>query len=196
MMQTDAIKLLALETLQSPRSAAKKIMDLWLSRDVLWTALILVAALNSIIFGVSLLTEDVSQLPGFMRNPVTFFFIVAGVQVLSVHGFYWAGRAIGGRGDLGELLSLLVWLQALQLAAQGVMFVVTLVAPGIGQILSLVVSVMALWITVNFITEALRLPTLMHGVGVIIMAAVGIAFGLMILIGLIGIGAMGVSPNV
>lgn len=195
-MQTEAIKLLVLETVQSPRTAAKKIMDLWLSRDVLWTALVLVAALNSIIFGLSLLTEDVSQLPGFMRNPVTFFFIIAGVQVISVHGFYWAGRAIGGQGDLGELLSLLVWVQALQLAGQAVLFVVTILAPGIGQILSMVFSIVALWITVNFITEALRLPSVMHGVGVIILSAVGIAFGLMILIGLIGIGAMGVSPNV
>lgn len=195
-MYRDALKSLALETLQSPRSAAQKIMDLWLSRDVLWTALILVAVLNSILFGLSLLAEDVSQLPSFMRNPVTFFFIIAGVQVMSVHGFYWAGRAIGGQGDLGELLSLLVWLQALQLAAQAVLFIATIISPGIGELLSLAVSVMALWITVNFITEALRLPTLMHGVGVIVLAAVGVAFGLMILIGLIGVGAMGVSPNV
>lgn len=195
-MQQDALKSLALETLQSPRSAAQKIMNLWLSRDILWTALILVAVLNSIIFGVSLLAEDVSQLPGFMRNPVTFFFIIAGVQVMSVHGFYWAGRAIGGKGDLGELLSLLVWVQALQMAAQLVLFVASIISPGIGQLLSLLVSVMALWITVNFITEALRLPTLLHGVGVIVLAAVGVAFGLMILIGLIGMGTIGVSPNV
>jgi len=195
-MQADVLKPLALETLRSPRSAAQKIMDLWLSRDVLWTALVLVAVLNSILFGLSLLSEDVSQLPSFMRNPVTFFFIVAGVQVMSVHGFFWAGRALGGQGDLGELLSLLVWLQALQLAAQGVLFVATILSPGIGDLLSLAVSGMTLWITVNFITEALRLPTLMHGAGVIVLAAVGIAFGLMILIGLIGVGAMGVTPNV
>jgi len=195
-MQQDALKDLALETLQSPRSAAQKIMNLFLGRDVLWTALVLVAVLNSIIFGISILTEDVSQLPSFMRNPISFFFIIAGVQVMSVHGFYWAGRAIGGQGDLGDLLSLLVWLQALQMAAQAVLFVVTIVAPTIGQLLSLGVSGMALWITVNFITEALRLPTLLHGVGVIVLAAVGVAFGLMMLIGLIGMGAMGVSPNV
>jgi len=195
-MQQDALKDLALETLQSPRSAAQKIMNLFLGRDVLWTALILVAVLNSIIFAVSILTEDVSQLPSFMRNPISFFFIIAGVQVMSVHGFYWAGRAIGGQGDLGELLSLLVWLQALQMAAQAVLLVVTMVAPTIGQLLSLGISGMALWITVNFITEALRLPTLLHGVGVIVLAAIGVAFGLMMLIGLIGMGAMGISPNV
>ncbi|MEP3440124.1 MAG: YIP1 family protein [Sulfitobacter sp.] len=195
-MQQDALKDLALETLQSPRSAAQKIMNLFLGRDVLWTALVLVAVLNSIIFGISILTEDVSQLPSFMRNPISFLFIIAGVQVMSVHGFYWAGRAIGGQGDLGDLLSLLVWLQALQMAAQAVLFVVTIIAPTIGQLLSLGVSGMALWITVNFITEALRLPTLLHGVGVIVLAAVGVAFGLMMLIGLIGMGAMGVSPNV
>lgn len=195
-MNRDALGALVVETLQSPRTAAKQIMDMWLSRDILWTALILLAAINSIIFGISLLMNDTSELPNFMRSPIIFFFMIAGIQVLSVHGFYWAGRALGGNGDLGELLSLLVWLQALQAAAQAATFVIMLIAPGIGELLSLVTSIVALWITVNFIAEALRLPTLLHAVGVLVLGAIGIAFGLMILIGLIGMGAMGVLTNV
>jgi hypothetical protein len=125
-----------------------------------------------------------------------FFVIISGLQILSVHAFYWTGRAIGGQGDLGELLTLLVWLQALQAAAQLITFVLMLISPGIGQIVSLLESILALWITVNFITEALRLPGLLHGVGVIVLAAIGIAFFLAILAGLIGVGTMGVPANV
>ena len=185
MMNTDALKELALETIQSPRTAAKKIISLHLSRDVLWSGLFLVACINSIIYCFTL-----------FRNPVLFFTLISGVLVLTVHGFYWTGRALGGQGDLGDLLALLVWLQGLRAIAQAVMFVLMLVSPITGQLFSLGVGVLGLWITVNFITEALRLPGLMHGVGVIVLAAVGIIFGLAILIGMIGLGAMGVPAIV
>lgn len=196
MIDRDALRDLALETIQSPRTAAKKIMALNLSRDVLWSGLFLAAALNSIIFSFSILLGDASMLPPLFRNPVLFFVLVAGVLVLMVHVFYWTGRALGGRGELGELLALMVWLQGLRAVAQAIMFVLLLVSPVIGQLFSLVVGILGVWITVNFVTEALRLPSLLHAVGVIVLAAVGIVFGLAILVGLIGLGALGVPVNV
>lgn len=196
MMDMDALKALAIETIQSPRTAAQKIISLNLSRDVLWTGLFLVACINSIIYSFSLFLGDTSALPALFSNPILFFTLVAGVLVLTVHGFFWTGRALGGQGDLGDLLVLMVWLQGLRSIAQAVLFVLMLVAPVIGQIFSLGVGILGLWITVNFITEALRLPGLMHGVGVIVLAAVGIVFGLAILISMIGLGAMGVPTNV
>lgn len=196
MMDQDTLKNLALETIQSPRTAAQKIISLNLSRDVLWSGLVLIACLNSIITGLSLLLGDASVLPTLLRNPVLFFAIFAGIQVLSVHAFYWTGLAIGGKGDLGDVLALLVWLQALQLVAQVVLFFLVFVSPGLTELLAMGVSVFALWITVNFLTEALNFPSLLHAVGAMVLAAVGIAFGLMILVGLIGLGAMGVPTNV
>ena len=196
MMNNDALKALALETIQSPRTAAQKIIAHNLSRDALWSGLILVACINSIIYSLSLFLGDTSGLPAVFRNPVMFFALVTGVLVLTVHGFYWTGRALGGEGDLGDLLALMVWLQGLRAAAQAILLVLILVTPAIGQLFSLCVGILGLWITVNFITEALRLPGLMHAVGVIILAAIGIVFGLAILVGMIGLGAMGVPTNV
>ncbi|MCX7565448.1 YIP1 family protein [Sulfitobacter sp. F26169L] len=196
MMSQDALKSLALETIQSPRSAAQKIMSLHLSRDVLWTGLALVAVINAIIYSFSLFLSDTSVLPPIFSNPILFFVIITGLLVLSVHAFYWTGRAMGGQGDLGDLLALLVWLQGLRAVAQLVMFVLILLSPLLAQLFSLAIGVLGLWITVNFITEALRLPSLMYGVGVLILAAVGLMIGLMIFIGLIGLGAMGVPANV
>lgn len=196
MMNTEALKALALETIQSPRTAAQKIMELNLSRDVLWSGLILVACINSIIYSFSLFLGDTSALPALFRNPVMFFALVTGVLILTVHGFYWTGRALGGQGDLGELLALMVWLQGLRAIAQAALFLLMFISPAIGQLFSLCVGILGLWITVNFITHALRLPGLMYGVGVIILAAVGIVFGLMILVGLIGLGTLGVPTNV
>jgi hypothetical protein len=196
MLNTDALKELALETVQSPRTAAQKIMSLDLSRDVLWTGLILAGAVNSIIYSFSLLSADTSMLPTLFRNPLMFFVLITGVLALTVHAFYWTGRAFGGQGNLGELLALLVWLQGLRVVAQAVMFVLLLVSPAIGQLFSLMVGILGLWITVNFVTEALRLPGLMHGLGVLVVAAVGMVFGLAILAALIGVAAIGVPANV
>lgn len=196
MMDQEAIKNLALETLQSPRTAAKKVMALNLSRDVLWSSLALVACVNSIFNGLSLLFVDASLMPTVLRNPILFFVIITGLQVLSVHAFYWTGRAIGGHGDLGNTLALLVWLQALQAAAQVALFVVVILSPGLAQMVAMGVSVFALWLTVNFIAEALHLPSLMHAAGVVVLAAVGIAIGLLILVGLISLGTLGVPTNV
>jgi len=196
MMNTDALKNLAIETVQSPRTAAQKIMSLHLSRDVLWSALALVAVINSIIYSLSLFTGDASLLPPLFRNPVMFFVVITGLLVVSIHAFYWTGLAMGGQGDLGDVLALLVWLQGLRAVAQAVMFVLVLVAPALAALFSLVVGVLGLWITVNFIAEALRLPNAWHGLAVLLLAALGMAMGVMILAGLIGLGAMGVPANV
>ncbi len=196
MMDQETLKALALETLQSPRTAADKIIALALNRDILWTALFLVAAVNSIVYSFSLLLHDASALPSFLTNPLIFFVIVSGVLVMSVHAFYWMGRAAGGTGDLGDLLALMVWLQALRAIAQFVLFVLTLLSPVLAQLFSLVVGAFGLWITVNFITQALHLRSLLHGLGVLVLAAVGLVFGLLLLGGLIGLVAIGVPANV
>jgi hypothetical protein len=196
MVNNDAIKALALETIQSPRTAAQKIMAFHLSRDVLWSGLVLVACINSIIYSMTLLIAGTEEMPALFRNPLMFFMLVTGLQVLTVHGFYWGGRVLGGSGDLGELLSLMVWLQGLQAAANALLFVLLFVSPGIEQLLSLGVGLLGLWITLNFITEALRLPGLWHAVGVLLVATFGIAVGLVILAGMIGLGTLGVPANV
>ncbi|MBB3995831.1 hypothetical protein GGR95_003495 [Sulfitobacter undariae] len=196
MINTEALKDLALETVQDPRSAARKIMSFNLSRDVLWSGLILSGVANSIIFSLSLLTTDTTMLPALFRNPLMFFALITGLLVLTVHAFYWTGRALGGQGSFGDLLALLVWLQALRAVAQAVMFVFLLISPLLGQLFSMMVGVLGLWITVNFVAEALRFPRLLHAFGVLVLAAVGMVFGLAVLIGLIGIAALGVPASV
>lgn len=187
---------LALETIQSPRAAAQKIMNLNLGRDVLWTGLGLVAALNAMIYSVSLLFADTTLLPPLFANPILFFLIVTGVLVITIHAFHWTGQMLGGQGDLADLLALLVWLQALRAVAQAIVLLLMLLAPVLGQLFSLVVGVLGLWITVNFISEAQGKPGLGHGIAVLVLSAVGIVFGLMILVALIGAGSLGVAPNV
>jgi hypothetical protein len=164
-----------------------------LSRDILWTALALVAVLNT--FLVLLLMEisrPTMPLPSYFDAPLTLFVLLTGLMVVYIHAMYWAGLAIGGKGTLMDVLALVVWFQVLRAGAQLAVIVMTLALPSLGMLLSLVVAVWGLWIFLNFIATAMHLPSAGHGLAVLIIAAVGLVLGLGILLSVIGLVAQGV----
>ncbi len=184
-------------TLRSPRAAAEQIIGWNLSRDVLWTALALVAILNTfvIILLIQLAKPDM-PLPGYFNTPLALYVLLTGVLVIYVHAIYWAGLAVGGQGTLADVLALVVWLQVLRAIAQVGVLVLTVLLPQIAILLSLAVAIWGLWILLNFITTALKLPTIGHAVTVIVIGAVGLVLGLGILLAVIGVAAQGVLSNV
>ncbi|WP_370401421.1 Yip1 family protein [Sulfitobacter sp. JB4-11] len=180
-------------TLRQPRLAAEMIMGLGLKRDVLWTALALGAALHALVLQLVLsVSEPAMPLPGYMSMPLVLFVLIAGVMVIYVHALHWAARALGGKGELWDMLAVIVWLQLLRATAQLILLVVSLAMPLLGMVLALVVGVWGLWILFNFIAAAGRLPTAGHGIAVVVMAAVGLVLGLSIFLSLIGLSAQGV----
>lgn len=180
-------------TLRQPRLAAEMIMGLGLKRDVLWTALALGAALHALVLQLVLsVSEPAMPLPGYMSMPLVLFVLIAGVMVIYVHALHWAARALGGKGELWDMLAVIVWLQLLRATAQLILLVVSLAKPLLGMVLALVVGVWGLWILFNFIAAAGRLPTAGHGIAVVVMAAVGLVLGLSIFLSLIGLSAQGV----
>ena len=184
-------------TLRDPQEAARLIGKLSLDRDALWTALALVAAINTLVISVLMfITGQDSMLPGYFGMPLVLFVLIAGVLVVYVQAIFWTGKALGGQGDLGHLLALVVWLQALRAGAQLIVFVIAGLFPALSLLLSLVIGVWGLWILLHFITAALSLPTLLHALGTLILGAVGLVLGLGILLSLVGAFAQGVLPNV
>ncbi len=196
-MNRAALTDLAILTLRAPQQAAAQIMSLQLGRDVLWSGLALAAILNTVLFNFSVMTTGESQtLPAIFNSPLAFFVVLTGLLVLSVHAFYWTGLSIGGKGDLGDLLALLVWLQILRAVAQAGMFVLMAISPGIALLFSFATGLLGLWILVNFISAALHLPSVAHGLAVVILAAVAMVFGLLLIGGLVGLSSLGVPANV
>ncbi|KIN65062.1 hypothetical protein Z946_3961 [Sulfitobacter noctilucicola] len=178
---------LARLTLEDPRSAARQVMAMDLSRDALWTALALVAIVNT--FLVTLLmtvSAPTMPMPTYMERPLALFVLIAGLMVVYVHAMYWAGLTIGGKGRLMDVLALVVWFQILRAAAQLAIVVLSLALPAAGLLLSLVVAVWGLWIFMNFLATALNLKSPWHSIAVMAVAFVGLVFGMGILAGLIG----------
>jgi hypothetical protein len=195
MNATGLVPLIAM-TLRTPQVAAEQIIALRLSRDVLWTALALVALVNTAIVVLLIsLSPPEFALPGYFSSPLALFFLLTGLLVIYVHALYWAGRAVGGKGDLGDLLALMVWLQALRAGAQMLVLVAALAIPPLAALLSLVIAIWGFWILLNFITAAMRLPTVFHAVATLIVSGIGVVLGVGLVLFFIGVVAQGV-PNV
>lgn len=188
---------LALLTVRNPSEAARKVVALNFDREVLWTALALVAVINAILFALSnIALPTPAPLPAFLSNPLLFFFIVAGGLVLTVNALFWTGRMLGGSGDMGDLLALLIWLQVLRAVAQAAVLVLMLAAPMLGALLVLVAGLWALWILLHFVSVGLRLNSLARAATVLIAATLGLVLGLSLILSMIGVTAMGLTPNV
>ncbi|MCZ4255014.1 YIP1 family protein [Sulfitobacter sp. G21635-S1] len=181
-------------TLRAPRDAAGQIMALRLTRDVLWTALALVAVGNAALLFVIFQTSDTEfPLPGYVERPLALFVIIAGMMVIYVHGMYWAGLALGGSGSLDDVLALVIWFQTLRALAQVAIIVMSFLLPALALLLSLAVAVWGFWIFLNFVAAALHLASIWQAFAVLVAAAVGLIIGLGILLTLIGLGAQGVT---
>lgn len=196
-MTADDLIPLVKTTVRNPPDAARMIMGLNLSREVLWTALALVAALNTLIIQALLSGSGPNAaIPSYFYAPLTLFVLMAGVMVVYVHALFWAGLMVKGQGRLDDLLAVVVWLQALRTAAQVGIILVSLMVPAIGMLAMVLVAVWGFWILLNFIATALNLPSPAYGLVVLIIGLAGLVLGLSILLALVGVGAQGNTPNV
>ena len=127
-------------------------------------------------------------LPMFFANPV----LMAGFVAITMIGVAWASATfapvLGGAGRFEDVLILLAWVQALRIVAQVALAVLSLVPLGgaLAAMLGLVVSVAGVWISVMFVTEALRLSTPWKGLLLLTVAGVAVILALSIVWAVIG----------
>ena len=153
--------------------------------------------LNALAFHLGILAAPPSApLPPMMATPFMFALTLGCGAVVTVFAITFTGNWLGGEGGLGDVLVLIVWLQALRLAVQLVATVLTLVAPGLALILLMAVNLYGLWIFVNFIDVAHRFGSPLKALGVIALAGIGIVLGLVLMLSLIGASTVGVSAYV
>lgn len=189
---------LALFTLKNPQDAAKQILSWRFDRGTLWTALALVAVINTLIFTLSnILVPVQSPLGPAFDNPVIFLFVVAGGLVLTVSALFWTGRMLGAQdARFDDLLTLMIWLQALRAVAQAAVLVLMLVSPALAMLLVMAAGIAALWLLVNFVNVALKLDSMMRAVMVLIASTLAVVLGLSVLLSMIGVTAVGIPGNV
>lgn len=188
---------LFLQTLRDPSQAAALILETPLNRGAIYTALLAGAALNSVVTGVSLQMFPLPQeWPGFLSSPLVYFALVAGGLLVFTHLLTWAGRTLGGVGEVDDLLKLMVWMQFVRVALQVIGLVLTVLLPLFGGIYGIAVAALSIWIVLHFVKAGHALSSLGSAALVLFITFVGLIVGLSLLLALTGLGPMGVTPNV
>ncbi|KPP87721.1 MAG: Yip1 domain [Rhodobacteraceae bacterium HLUCCO07] len=186
------------KTFLAPNKAAATVLAIRRSvaNEVLWMAVILAAVLNALVVSVNMQLfppspEAAEALPPAFLSPGLLAIFVVGGLVISVFVLLWAGRVLGGRADLGDMLAVMTWIELVQVGLQVLLTILALVLPGVSQLAGLVASVWMLFILVAFIDNAHGFGSPMRAVGVMILSFFLLLIGLMFFLLLIGASAEG-----
>jgi Yip1 domain len=120
-------------------------------------------------------------------GPAATGFIQLALLVVMVFAVFWIGRAMGGTGSFEESILLVAWLQFVMVCLQVVQTGVLLVSTTIAEIFGLLGIVLFLWLLTNFVAVLHGFTSLFKVFVMILVSAFGIAFGLSILLTLIGV---------
>lgn len=175
-------------TVRNPREGATEVLSLGIPREALWPALALVVVL-SILFAqvTSLLVTGEAGMAGMPVGPAATGFIQLLLLVVMVFAIFWIGRAMGGSGSFEETILLVAWLQFIMVCLQVVQAVALLILPPVAGLIGVVGLVLFLWLLTNFIAVLHGFSSLIQVFIMILVAAFGIAFGLSIILTIIGI---------
>lgn len=193
-MWQDALKQLFVDTIYTPRSAARQILGMKLPGNVIWMTLVLATALNSVAFAGTLLAFPpaappmVQAISPFLIAVLFFASMVSGAAAL-----YWGGKTVGGVASFNDFLALVTWLQFMRFAVQVVGFVLMLFLPGLASIVTFVAMLYGIWIMLNFISEAQGFETFGKSVANLLMGFLGLVIALSFLISVIGLGLYEIS---
>ncbi|WP_306004748.1 Yip1 family protein [Aquicoccus porphyridii] len=189
---------LARSTFLAPNEAAATILAIRrsVSNQVLWMAVVLAAVLNALVVSVNMqlfppAAEAVEAMPPVFLSPGLLAIFVTGGLVISVFVLLWAGRVLGGKAELGDMLAVMAWIELVQVGLQVSLTILAVVLPGLAQMAGFVASIWMLFILVVFIDSAHGFGSRMRAVGVMILSFFLLVMGLMFFLLLIGASAEG-----
>ncbi|MFP4404320.1 YIP1 family protein [Rhodosalinus sp.] len=186
-MTAAALGQLAVDTIRTPREVARRLMDLKLPRDALWTALALVVVLNAALYSASnMIAPPPDDLAVPIVAPVPFALFLAAGLVGTIYALWYVGRTLGGAGSLGDIMVLLVWLQALRLVVQAALLVLVPLSPVLSSLVVLAAAAIGFWILLNFIDVAHGYGNLLKSLGALALSVLAMALGLTFLVTLFG----------
>ena len=159
-MQAD-LTLLIKQSLQSPRSAARRLLDWQFPASTAVLAIALMAVISAGLTGVSMLVAPEQIDPNIFQmfqNPLQVAVLQGLVMLVMAMLVQGIGRMFGGRGRLTDALVLIAWTEALLSLLQLGQIVLVVLSPSLAAALGLFGLVLFLWVLASFIAE-------LHGFG-------------------------------
>ncbi|MGB1235520.1 MAG: YIP1 family protein [Planktomarina sp.] len=176
-----------LHTYKTPQTAARKLLDLNLPFEV--SIFALVGSISASIIVTFFLSgmQSIEVAPGFPTlGPLTLAVIVTVLTVLLVVGLVFAGKPFSGTGTFAQAATLVAWTQIVQLGLQLVQVIIGSVSLVIASLFGLAATVYMLWVLISFVNVLHNLNSVGKSIVVFLMAVVGIALVLSVLVTLSG----------
>lgn len=185
-------------TVFDPAEAAGQVMLLrrGLSNETLWSTVVLVAVLNALIISAGLWIfppspDQAALLPPFMSKPALLALFASGAIVITIFVLHWAGRALGGQGDMRDMLAVFSWLELVQAGVQAVVLFLAVVAGPLAELLNFVAFFWGLWILVAFVDRVHGFGNPLKAVSVLALGLGLMIAGLLVILLLIGAAGQG-----
>jgi hypothetical protein len=177
---------MAWRSVKNPREGAAEILALGIPREALWPALALVVVLSILLANVTalLLSSEATAMP---VGPAATGFIQLALLVVMVFAVFWIGRAMGGTGSFEESILIVTWLQFIMVCLQVVQAAILVLSTSLAGIFGLLAVVLFLWLLTSFVAVLHGFSSLFRVFVMILVSAFGIAFGLSIILTLIGV---------
>ncbi len=188
---------LAWETIRAPREAARVVMGVDLPRTARWEALfalVMVGTLLAIAITYLFTGDLVMYLGVIPATPITAAIISVSASVITVFAIYWIGTALGGSGGFGDAILLVAWTQFVVICMQLAQLVTFLLLPAISVLIEVAASVISVWILTNFIAELHGFKSLAKVFLMMLVSLFGLAFGVTLILAVIGVSVPEVSP--
>lgn len=200
-MNAADLQTFALRSIRDPAGAAPALMKLDLPRSVLWSGIILMAALQSLLVGFAVWVTPVPNDPespvaiiqALYGAPLWFFGVTLLISALTIYALLGMGRLFGGTGTLEDIMVVMVWFQAIQIACKLVAMVLGLFAPVLEALMVLAASGIGIYMFVNFINQVHRFDSIGRTLVVIVLAMLAVLLGFSLFVVLVGTPFMGES---
>lgn len=165
---------LAVQTVINPAVVARQLLDIRLGREVLWLAFFLAVVLSCLVQvgRLQFLPLQEGELAPVSESVGLYLIRSAALLLLSILAFLFAGRLLGGVATFDGIMTLIVWLQYLQIVAMLITLVLAMVLPFLMLMFSLATFVLSLYVTLHFLDEAHKFGSLWKAFGVILLAGV------------------------
>lgn len=179
---------LILRTFVDPRGVAQQLTSRRYDRGTLWSMCLLVIVLSVLFIALgSALFPSVPQAGIPVVTPMSLGVILGSVLIILVFCIYFTGRALGGTGHFQETLLLMIWHQAVSIALQALQIIVMFIAPVLGGMVSVIGLGFMIFILLHFINVLHGFDSLAKALATLLVALLGMAIGLSIILTLIGV---------
>ena len=174
---------IARRAITDPREAAETLLSLGVPKEAYWPGLVFVVVCSTLFSGIGEMIAPtmLAQVP--LLALAALMFVMFAMFTMAV---WRIGVAMGGKGAFDEALLMTVFVQGMIVAAQAVQLLLLFVLPPFAALFSVAVSIIGIWININFIDALHGYRSLGRSAGVFFLSTLAVAFALMILSGLLG----------